>query len=488
MLAFVYNIVIQLLRKMVHSVYVLAGECPPGTHVSYQLAGERLVVGRLGGVALHEPSVSREHAVLAWNGSGWVVTDLDSRNGTFVNGVAVQRKAVVPGDVLKFGRVVLELRDISDEGERDDDETRLLTRDASTFFPQGPGAQALVGRSEALRSAMKTAARAAKSNATVLLFGESGTGKELFAKLVWEESSRKAKKFLPVHTGAIESSLLASTLFGHEKGAFTGADKQKKGLFEEADGGTIFLDEIGEINSETQVKLLRVLQEGEFMRVGGTEPVKVDVRVICATNRDLAAAVKEGKFREDLYYRLNVIQIHLPPLRERRGDIADIVRHYVVELGGPGMTISPEALALLERYRWPGNVRELRNVVERMVVLSGHDRLEVDDIPPEVREEGTWNMEAGSSERPSAQCPPSSGSLAEIERRHIMTVLESCGGNKKLAAEKLGISRSSLYEKLKNLPDADTCPGTGHDVSKRRTETADSFEKQYKNAIGTPCA
>ena len=400
---------------------------------------------------------------------------------SFVNGVAVQRKAIVPGDVLKFGRVVLELRDISDDGERDDDETRLLTRDASTFFPQGPGAQALVGRSEALRSAMKTAARAAKSNATVLLFGESGTGKELFAKLVWEESARKAKRFLPVHTGAIESSLLAGTLFGHEKGAFTGADKQKKGLFEEADGGTIFLDEIGEINSETQVKLLRVLQEGEFMRVGGTEPVKVDVRVICATNRDLAAAVKEGKFREDLYYRLNVIQIHLPPLRERRGDIADIVRHYVVELGGPGMTISTEALALLERYRWPGNVRELRNVVERMVVLSGHDRLEVDDIPPEVREQVTGNREQGTGngeETRSVGCTdpvlPSSGSLAEIERRHIITVLESCGGNKKLAAEKLGISRSSLYEKLKNLPDADTCPGTGHDVSERRTDTAET--------------
>ena len=480
---------------MAHSVYFLIGECPPGTHVSYQLAGERLVVGRLGGVALHEPSVSREHAVLTLSGGGWVVTDLDSRNGTFVNGVAVQRKAIVPGDVLKFGRVVLELRDMSDEGEGDDDETRLLTKDASTFFPQGPGAQALVGRSEALRNAMKIAARAAKSNATVLLFGESGTGKELFAKLVWEESARKAKRFLPVHTGAIESSLLAGTLFGHEKGAFTGADKQKKGLFEEADGGTIFLDEIGEINSETQVKLLRVLQEGEFMRVGGTEPVKVDVRVICATNRDLAAAVKEGKFREDLYYRLNVIQIHLPPLRERRGDIADIVRHYVVELGGPGMTISPEALALLERYRWPGNVRELRNVVERMVVLSGHDRLEVDDIPPEVREQVTGNREQGTGngeETRSVGCTdpvlPSSGSLAEIERRHIMTVLESCGGNKKLAAERLGISRSSLYEKLKNHPDADTCPGTGHDVSERRTETADSFEKQHKNAIGTPCA
>ena len=475
MLAFVYNIVIQLLLKMVHSVYVLAGECPPGTHVSYQLAGERLVVGRLGGVALHEPSVSREHAVLAWNGSGWVVTDLDSRNGTFVNGVAVQRKAVVPGDVLKFGRVVLELRDISDEGERDDDETRLLTRDASTFFPQGPGAQALVGRSEALRSAMKTAARAAKSNATVLLFGESGTGKELFAKLVWEESSRKAKKFLPVHTGAIESSLLASTLFGHEKGAFTGADKQKKGLFEEADGGTIFLDEIGEINSETQVKLLRVLQEGEFMRVGGTEPVKVDVRVICATNRDLAAAVKEGKFREDLYYRLNVIQIHLPPLRERVGDISDLVRHYVSLMGGVEKGVSAEAMTALARYSWPGNVRQLRNVV-----LSTHGILDVGDLPPEITATGDTAGRVVSPEPKQSNDSvgrvdhdaPSIQSLAEIERRHIASVLESCGGNKKLAAERLGISRSSLYEKLKELDGA--CPQNGHGLSDQRTETVET--------------
>ena len=450
--------------------------------MSFRLAQERISVGRLGDIALHEPSVSREHAVLSWNGSEWVVTDLGSRNGTCVNGVAVQRKAVVPGDKLKFGRVVLALADAEGSDEADDAETRLMTREMSTFIPNGPGAQALVGRSEALRSAMKIAARAAKSNATVLLFGESGTGKELFARLVWEESARSSKKFLPVHTGAIESSLLASTLFGHEKGAFTGADKLKKGLFEEADGGTIFLDEIGEINGETQVKLLRVLQEGEFMRVGGTEPVKVDVRVICATNRDLEAAVKEGKFREDLYYRLNVIKIHLPPLRDRVGDIADLVRHYVALMGGMEKGVSSEAMAALERYSWPGNVRQLRNVVERMVVLSTHDVLDVGDIPPEITAVST----AGCVE-PSAS-PPLDGkvggvdhdassiqSLADIERRHIASVLESCGGNKKLAAERLGISRSSLYEKLKEFDGA--CPQNGHGLSDRRTETSETLFK-----------
>ena len=441
----------------------------------YALGGGTASVGRHGVVRLPDPSVSREHAVFTKNGDAWLLTDAGSRNGTFVNGVAIQRKLVYPGDVVKFGKVTLRVESDEENDGCYDGETCAITMcPTQTSTPVGPGAQALVGRSEALRSAMRLAARAAKSNATVLLFGESGTGKELFARLVWEESARSGKKFLPVHTGAIENSLLASTLFGHEKGAFTGADRQKKGLFEEADGGTIFLDEIGEINGETQVKLLRVLQEGEFMRVGGTEPVKVDVRVICATNRDLAAAVKEGKFREDLYYRLNVIQIHLPPLRERTGDIADLVRHYVSVIGGAGRSVSPEAMAALERYRWPGNVRELRNVVERMVVLGQHDRLEVEDLPPEIRnrEDGERDGEVAGAAGRAATGSPSTASLADMERKHIQSVLESCGGNKKLAAERLGISRSSLYEKLKELDDS--CPHTGHHVSERRMDTPET--------------
>ena len=435
-------------------LYVLTGECPPGTRVSCQLGRERVTVGRLGDVALHEPSVSREHAVLSWGGGAYIVTDLGSRNGTFVNGVAVQRKAVVPGDKLKFGRVELTLVDPESESEFEDCETRLLTCDAATVFPNGAGAQALVGRSDALRSAMKIAARAAKSNATVLLYGESGTGKELFSRLVWEESSRADKKFLPVHTGAIEPSLLASTLFGHEKGAFTGADRQKKGLFEEADGGTIFLDEIGEINSETQVKLLRVLQEGEFMRVGGTDPVRVDVRVICATNRDLAAAVKEGKFREDLYYRLNVIQIPLPPLRERTGDIEDLVNHFVKQLGGPLRSVSPAAMSALCAYQWPGNVRELRNIVERMVILSDRNELDVADLPQEIKGKGGAvgskpEVASVSSSVPVVPAMPCPISLDDWERRAIQEALAKSGGNKCKAAQLLGMSRSALYEKLR---------------------------------------
>ena len=393
--------------------------------------------------------------MLTWNGDTWRVTDVGSRNGTFVNGVSVQRKLIVPGDVVKFGRVSLNL---VDEAHLDDDaETATLSStlgEPATFSPHGAGALSLVGRSEALKSAMRLAVRAAKSKATVLLFGESGTGKELFAKLVWEESDRSQKKFLPVHSGAIEQTLLASTLFGHEKGAFTGADKQRPGLFEEADGGTIFLDEIGEINADTQVKLLRVLQEGEFMRVGGTEPVKVDVRVICATNRDLAEAVKEGRFREDLYYRLNIIQIPLPPLRERTGDIEDLVVHFVKQLGGPFRTVSPRAMSALCAYKWPGNVRELRNVVERMVILSEHNELDVMDLPPEIRgahsvPEAVPGVSPVAAATPDFPVMPRPISLDDWERQAIQEALEKSGGNKCKAAQLLNLSRSALYEKLK---------------------------------------
>lgn len=247
--------------------------------------------------------------------------------------------------------------------------------------------------------------------------------------------------------------MLSSTLFGHEKGAFTGADKQKLGLFEEADGGTLFLDEIGELSQDMQVKLLRVLQEGEFMRVGGTEPVKVDVRVLTATNKDLARLVAEGKFREDLYYRLNVIQITLPPLRDRPGDVEDLVRHFVSEIGGPTRSISSEAMSVLSAYSWPGNVRQLRNVMERTIILSQNDELQPEDFPPEIRAtrsptgEGVVATQSGH-----VGAYPRTDNLADVEGAHIRATLEACGGNKKLAAERLGISRSTLYEKLKECP------------------------------------
>ena len=428
---------------------ILSGTLPDGKPERIAITGDRLTIGRQGDVLLRHSSVSRVHAAIERREEGWFVSDLGSRNGTFVNGVSVQRRLLVLGDVISFGCVKLRFEF---EGDDDDEaETCAMTLESLAGFGMTGAVTALVGRSEALQSAMRLAVRAAKSDATVLVFGESGTGKELFARLIYEESRRKGRKFLAVNCSAIEQSLLGSTLFGHEKGAFTGADRQKKGLFEEANGGTIFLDEIGELSHDMQVKLLRVLQEGEFMRVGGTETVKVDVRVITATNRDLAKAVKEGKFREDLYYRLNVIQIHLPPLRERAGDIEDLVKHYVAELGGSARSISPEAMSALCAYRWPGNVRELRNTIERMVVLGG-DRLDVGDLPPEI---AMGKIPVAPVEAPSAGGTPvdsaaSPGqSLADVEKSHILSVLEMSGGNKCKAAQLLGVSRSALYEKLK---------------------------------------
>jgi len=276
----------------------------------------------------------------------------------------------------------------------------------------------------------------------VLIRGETGTGKELFARLIVGESPRHGKPFIPVHCSAIDENLLGSTLFGHEKGAFTGAVGLKKGVFEEADGGTIFLDEIGELSLAMQVKLLRVLQEGEFMRLGGTRPLRVNVRILAATHRDLEQAIRDGKFREDLFYRLNVISLRVPPLRERREDIPELARYYADALSREtargAVSLSDGALARLQGYDWPGNIRELRNVIERGLVLAEGGAITEDDLPPEVapREKAGESGAAGES-------------LERMEREHILIVLRDCGGNKRLAAERLGISRSTLYEKLK---------------------------------------
>jgi DNA-binding NtrC family response regulator len=300
----------------------------------------------------------------------------------------------------------------------------------------------LVGHSPALQKAVRLARRAAAADATVLLRGESGTGKELFARLIFSESNRRNGPFVPVHCSAIEETLMGSALFGHEKGAFTGAVGLKKGLFETADGGTIFLDEIGELSHDAQVKLLRILQEGEFMRVGGTKPLHVDVRVVAATNRDLEAAMRDGVFREDLYYRLKVIQLDLPPLRQRREDIPDLVRHFIDVIGStmPGRPagVSDAAMQMLQNYGWPGNIRELRNIIERALVLVDGELIDVDDVPLEPH-------------RAAVPAAPAGESLDAVERTHIQAVLAECDGNKKLAARRLGISRSSLYEKLKEL-------------------------------------
>ena len=282
----------------------------------------------------------------------------------------------------------------------------------------------------------------APSRANVLLYGESGTGKELIANAIHQNSPRRHRPFVKVNCGALPLTLLESELFGHEKGAFTGAIKTRPGRFEMADGGTILLDEIGETGPEFQVKLLRVLQEGTFERVGGMETLKCDVRVIAATNKRLDQLVKEGKFREDLYYRLKVVEIDLPPLRERREDIPLLVDHFLEEFsryyGKPKHRIHPKALNALQNYSWPGNIRQLKNVIEGIVVMT-EGEITLSDLPEEI------SNEPGQSQYIKI---PAGLTMKEAEKEIISAALIHYGGNRAKTARGLGLGRKTLYRKL----------------------------------------
>lgn len=303
--------------------------------------------------------------------------------------------------------------------------------------------------SPAMARVLATVETVAPTRSTVLLTGESGTGKEVIARMIHDRSGRTGY-FVPVHCAALTATLLESELFGYEKGAFTGAAERRKGRFELADKGTIFLDEIGEIDAATQVKLLRVLESRSFERVGGSETIKVDVRLIAATNRDLRRMVTEGTFREDLFYRLSVVNLELPPLRERREEIPQLVQEFIREFAAennrPISGISQEALAELTAMRWPGNIRELRNCIECMVVLAHGPRLEVSDIPETVRREAAAFPVASHGDAVPAEEGPVR--LEENELRLIEQALRDCNGNRTQAARQLGISRRTLHRKL----------------------------------------
>ncbi|MFA7186132.1 MAG: sigma-54 dependent transcriptional regulator, partial [Victivallales bacterium] len=300
----------------------------------------------------------------------------------------------------------------------------------------------IVAESAIMQDILKTVRQVASSRSTVLLSGESGTGKEVIARALHSLSGREGK-FIPVHCAALSANLLESELFGHEKGSFTGATEMKQGRFELADGGTLFLDEIGEIDPQVQVKLLRVLETRSFERVGGVEPITTRARLISATNRDLKEMVKEGKFREDLFYRLDVVNIKLPPLRERREDIPILVKQFISEFAGDNDKkiegISEPAMEIIRNYPWPGNIRELRNCIERMVVLCSGDTLDVKDLPDNIR--------FGVDEDISAS-PDNTLDLNQHEAMLITKALEECDGNRTKAAQKLGISRRTLHRRL----------------------------------------
>jgi two-component system response regulator HydG len=305
------------------------------------------------------------------------------------------------------------------------------------------GSQSIVGQSPAFRAALDLVKQVAASSTTVLLTGESGTGKELFARMIYELSERADAPFLAVNCAALPETILESELFGYEKGAFTGATQRKIGRFEAADGGTLFLDEIGELSPQVQVRLLRVLQEGEFERLGSNTPTKVDVRIIAATHKDIEDELEAGNFREDLYYRLNVVNIEIPPLRRRMEDVPLLAEHFLSkyrqknnrEIDG----LSRACLDALMAYKWPGNVRELENVVERAVVLDKDGCIDLDDLPEQI-----------TSFEPDTRhiTIPLGTALDEIEKRVMQETLKLTGGDKKLAAKLLDISTRTIYRKL----------------------------------------
>lgn len=326
-------------------------------------------------------------------------------------------------------------------------ENRLLKQNLQARYSKFAN---IIGRSAKMRQVFDLIIQAAPSRSTVLVHGESGTGKELVARALHTNSPRTERPFITVNSGSLPPDLLESNLFGHVKGAFTGAVYPKKGLFELADRGSIFFDEISNVPIETQAKLLRVIQEREFMRLGGVETIKVDVRIIAATNVDLRRMVDESAFREDLYYRLNVITINLPALRERKDDIPPLVQHFLQkygeENGKPGIEIGPDALDLLMEYDWPGNVRELENVIERAVVLCSGMSIEADLVPEQVRTSRSFQI-------PQFVVPPEGISfkdvISDFERRLIESTLEAAGGVQKRAAELLHIKPTTLNEMIK---------------------------------------
>lgn len=311
------------------------------------------------------------------------------------------------------------------------------------------GLEDLIGQSPAMVEVFDTIKQVAPSRATVLIQGETGTGKELAAKAIHALSNRSGKKFVAVHCKAFSQNLLESELFGHERGAFTGAFERRAGRFEQAAGGTLFLDEIGEIDENTQVKILRVLGERSFERVGGNQTIQADVRLVAATNKDLATLVQEGKFRDDLFFRLNVVQITMPPLRDRKEDLPLLVQAFLkesaAENGKSFREFSPEAMACILDYNWPGNVRELRAAVEHAVVMCSSARIGVRDLPASVRQQTPLLREDNRFREPDGL------NLHQTERALIFRALEESGGNRTEAAQSLGISRRTLHRRLKEL-------------------------------------
>src|SRR5947207_14526125 len=379
-----------------------------------------------------------------------------SGHGTISTAVEATKKGAFDFIEKPFAsdRVLVSLRNALDQRQLRD-ENRSLKRAVEVRHQ-------MIGDSQALRQVMAAVGRAAPTNATVLIQGESGVGKELVARTIHRNSLRSRERFVQVNCAAIPEELIESELFGHEKGSFTDATEKQMGKFEQADRGTIFLDEVGDMSAKTQAKALRVLQEGEVERLGSARTIKVDVRVIAATNKNLEEEIEKGHFREDLHFRLAAIPIHVPPLRERPGDIPLLVRHYMESFSRENNTrpkrITPAALDALQRYRWKGNIRELKNTVERMIIMTGGDTIDVADLPGTVRSPSNMAATAVAPALPSAPAKAPEGdanrpgTLREFkenaERAFLVTKLRENGWNISKTAEVIGTPRSNLYKKL----------------------------------------
>jgi len=381
---------------------------------------------------LNDPTVSRHHAVIEEAGKGYVLRDVGSTNGTYLNEIRIKEAYLEYGSVIGLGNTRLQFVPLEERVE--------IPPSEEDYFGD------VFGRSLEMRRIFTMLKKISPSDITVTIEGETGTGKELVARGIHFSSQRARGPFVVIDCGSISKNLMESELFGHEKGAFTGATQTHRGAFEVAHGGTIFIDEIGELGLEMQPKLLRVLEQREVRRVGGNEVFKVDVRVIAATNKDLISEVQKGRFREDLFYRISVVRIHLPSLRERGEDIPLLAQQFARELSGPyggggDMAVSAEALEILRHYHWPGNVRELKNIITRAMAMGDGKVLRLRDfITPLSSEQRT--------QAPSLDSLVGK-TLEEIEKAAIAKTLDVHGGNKSAAARVLGIAYSTLYEKIK---------------------------------------
>jgi DNA-binding NtrC family response regulator len=419
-----------------------------------------LTIGRGAGNRLaitNDPFVSRDHCVIRESNGEYLLEDLDSQNGTFVNGIPVRRRTLSHGDhVQAGGSVFLFLTPAGDfeefAGLGSAEETPLLGTPLNRPMPPVESAlkrgiqHDMIGEGQAMQRVYDVITKVAPADTSVLILGESGTGKELAARAIHANSPRRPRPFVAINCAALTESLLESELFGHERGAFTGAVAQKIGRIERAEGGTFFLDEIGELRPDLQAKLLRVLQERSFERIGGTRSIPLNIRVLAATNRDLAQAIGRSEFRRDLYYRLNSVSLRMPALRDRREDIPLLASYFVSKVREKVnrriVGVSRDARALLMAYEWPGNVRELENAIEHAAVLGSAERILAEDLPESILE-----------------CEPSNEasiaryheSMKDAKRQIILKAFEEARGDFNEAAQRLGLQRTYLHRLVRNL-------------------------------------